>query len=185
MDPILGQVILFAGNFAPRGWALCNGQLLQISQNSALFSLLGTMYGGNGQTTFGLPDLNGRAPIGAAGAGAGLPKIEIGQKGGTATVTLTTTQIPAHNHAATVAINAGSDANLSNIATGRVLSSDTRNPAIPPLMYTDSANATALRADSATATVAATGGSQPHDNMPPYLGMIYIIATEGIYPSRP
>jgi microcystin-dependent protein len=185
MDPILGQVILFAGNFAPTGWAYCNGQLLQISQNSALFSLLGTQYGGDGIRTFGLPDLNGRAPVGAAGAGAGLPKIEIGQKGGTPTVTLTQAQMPAHTHALSVTINAGGDTNLTNVATGRRLSSDARGGGVPPMMYTDSANATTLKADAVTATLGTAGSSQPVDNMSPYLGMLYIIATQGVYPSRP
>jgi microcystin-dependent protein len=96
MDQYIGQLMLFAGNFAPRGWAFCHGQLLSIAQNSALFSLLGTTYGGDGQTTFGVPDLRGRAPIGM-GQGPGLPNITQGQQGGAAAVTLTTAQMPAHS----------------------------------------------------------------------------------------
>src|SRR5215213_5859350 len=98
-DPYIGEIRMFAGNFAPRGWALCNGQLLSISQNTALFSLLGTMYGGNGQTTFALPDLRGRVPL-HFGQGPGLSNYVEGEVGGTETVTLTTGEMPSHNHGA-------------------------------------------------------------------------------------
>jgi microcystin-dependent protein len=113
MDPYIGQLMLFAGNFAPRGWAFCDGQLLSIAQNSALFSVLGTTYGGNGETTFGVPDLRGRAPIGM-GHGPGLPNITQGQQGGAAAVTLTTAQMPAHSHPVTLA---GAQANINTTVT--------------------------------------------------------------------
>ncbi len=183
MEAYIGNVLLFAGNFAPRGWLFCDGQILSISQHTALFSILGTTYGGNGTTTFALPDLRSRVPVGI-GQGPGLSPIVLGQMGGAETVTLNANQIPAHTHTATVAVNAGTDANLSNVATGRVLSSEVKGGGVPPLMYTDSANATQLRAGAATATIAPTGGSQPHSNVQPYLGLNYIICVEGIYPSR-
>src|SRR4051812_19628298 len=100
-EPFLAEIMIFAGNFAPRGWAFCNGQILSIAQNTALFSLLGTTYGGNGQTTFALPDLRGRVPIGV-GQGPGLSSISLGEVGGTENVTLLTTQMPMHDHTATV-----------------------------------------------------------------------------------
>ena len=162
---------------------MCQGQLLPINQYSALFSILGTTYGGNGQTTFGLPNLQGRVPVGS-GSGAGLSKVDLGQMGGAESVTLTPAQIPAHTHATTVTINTGSDTNLTNVATGKALSSDAKGGGVPPLMYTDSVKTTSLRADSTTVTVGNTGGSLPHGIMQPYLGMNYIICLEGIFPSR-
>jgi microcystin-dependent protein len=183
MEPFIGQICLFGFDFAPRGWMACNGQILSIAQNTALFSLLGTMYGGDGRTTFGLPDLRGRVAVGQ-GSGPGLSPVTVGEMSGTATVTLLTSQIPAHQHPTTVTINAGGDANLSNVATGKVLASEVRSATTPPSMYTDSANGTTLRSDAATATSGVVGGSQPHDNMQPYLGMNYCIALQGIFPSR-
>lgn len=184
MEAFIGTILPWPMNWAPQGWALCNGQLLSIQQYTAVFALLGTNFGGNGQTTFGLPDLRGRVPVGM-GQGAGLSNVNLGQMGGVENVTLNATQIPAHTHAATVTINAGKDTNLTNVATGKALSSDAKGGDVPPMMYTDTANATALRADAATAAVAAAGGGQPHSNMQPYLGMNYIIAIQGIFPSRP
>lgn len=182
-QPYLGQINLFAGNFEPRGWRLCDGRLLNINQNTALFSLLGTTYGGNGQTTFGLPDLRGRVPVGI-GQGPGLSNVVLGEMRGLESVTLTPNQMPAHTHAATVTINTGKDTNLTNVATGKALSSDAKGGDVPPMMYTDTPNATTLRADAATAVVAAAGANQPHNNMQPYLGVGYYICVEGIYPSR-
>src|SRR5213083_190033 len=103
-DPILGCIFMFAGNFAPRGYALCQGQLLSIAQNTALFSILGTTYGGNGQTTFGLPDLRGRAPVGQ-GQAPGLNNVQLGESGGIQSASLTINNMPAHNHAVTVSVN--------------------------------------------------------------------------------
>lgn len=173
-EPYLAAVIIFGGNFAPRGWALCQGQLLSIAQNTALFSLLGTTYGGNGQTTFALPDLQGRVPIGQ-GQGPGLPDVVLGEESGQETVTLLTTEIPAHTHP--VALGASNvDGNPAAV----------KSPANAVPGYSDSAP---LYAPSANASMSAfnsgiAGGNQPHSNLQPYLALNYIIAMEGIYPSR-
>ena len=128
MDSFIGTIILFAGNFAPRGWAFCQGQLLPIQQYTAVFSLLGTTYGGNGVQTFGLPNLQGRVPVGS-GSGAGLSKVDLGQMLGTENVTLLTTQIPAHTHPTTVAIYAGKDTTLTNTALSALFVSVVSFPA--------------------------------------------------------
>src|SRR5690242_5317256 len=164
-NPFLGEIRIFAGNFAPRGWALCNGQLLAISQNTALFSLLGTTYGGNGQTTFALPDLRGRVPIGT-GQGRGLTARNLGEVAGTETLTLDATQMPAHTHAA--GASAGNGA--ADSPTGRVLA---RMPGAIP-QYGAASNA-----DMAAAAAANSGGNQPHNNMQPFLTVTYIIALQG------
>jgi microcystin-dependent protein len=166
MDPFLGEIRLFAGNFAPRSWALCNGQIMSIAQNTALFSLLGTTYGGNGQTTFALPDLRGRVPV-HAGQGPGLTNYDLGQQGGTETQTLTTSQIPAHTHA----LNASSNDETTNRPTNAV-------PAKGGV-YDGTLNATMN-----PGAIGATGASQPHPNVQPYTTLNYIIALEGIFPSR-
>jgi len=165
-EPFIGQLMLVPYNFAPRGWAFCQGQLLPIAQNTALFSLLGTTYGGNGQTNFALPDLRGRVPI-SSGQGPGLSNYDLGQMGGNETVTLTTGQIPAHNHA----INANSgDANDGSPANSFPAGGGA---------YNSAANAAMNQAMAST-----VGGNQPHENRPPYLTLNWIIALEGIYPSR-
>jgi microcystin-dependent protein len=163
--PFLGQITIFAGNFAPRGYAFCQGQILSISQNTALFSLLGTTYGGDGRTTFALPDLRGRVPVGA-GQGPGLTAQSVGETSGQETVTLTTQQLPPHTHSIQVT-NAPSD---------------TSNPvgAVPAKGGSYSKGAPTGTAANATQT----GGGQPHSNLQPSLGLNYIIALEGIYPSR-
>ncbi len=127
MDQYIGQLMLFAGNFAPRGWAFCHGQLLSIAQNSALFSLLGTTYGGDGQTTFGVPDLRGRAPIGM-GQGPGLSNITQGQQGGAAAVTLTTAQMPAHSHPVTLT---GAQVSINTTVTGTIKAGATASGNFP------------------------------------------------------
>lgn len=164
MEPFLGTIILFAGNFAPRGWALCNGQLLQISQNTALFSILGTTYGGDGRTTFALPDLRGRVPV-HAGQGPMLADRTLGERFGAESVTLTVAQLPAHTHANTYELP----------HTGEM-----PNP-VPEV-------AIAFNRDAAMTTVmiqsAPTGMGQPVGISPPSLVMNYIIALEGIFPSR-
>lgn len=180
MDPLLAEIRLFAGNFAPNGWAFCQGQLLSIAQNTALFSLLGTTYGGDGMVTFGLPDLRGRVPIGF-GQGPGLPYYVLGEQSGEPNHTLLTTEMPAHNHAAQAQINAvsgggnvGSPANAypaASTARDNIYSSATPNSTMSP--------------QAAQVTLGISGGSQPHNNMQPYLGLNYIIALQGIYPSRP
>jgi microcystin-dependent protein len=164
-EPFLASIVLFAGNFAPRGWAFCNGQILSIAQNTALFSLLGTTYGGNGQTTFALPDLRGRAPL-SPGQGPGLASYSLGEVGGVESVTLLSTQMPAHTHA-------------QPAANGQQ-TTNRPNGAVPARggVYADSGDGAALDPTSSA------GGSQPHENRSPYLALNYIIALEGIYPSR-
>lgn len=172
--PFIGEIIMFAGNFAPRGWALCDGQLLNISSYSALFSILGTTYGGDGRTTFGLPDLRGRVPM-HAGTGAGLTARSLGAKGGTETTTLTSNQLPAHSHGLM-----GTDAGGSERSpVGNSLA--THGSTAPPLgPYAPVAPDQALHAGS----VADTGGGAPVDNIPPFQCVNFIIALEGTYPSR-
>jgi microcystin-dependent protein len=169
MEPFIGQIQLFGFNFAPKGWASCDGGLLPIGSYSALFSLLGTYYGGNGQTTFGLPDLRGRAPM-HFGTGPGLTPRPIGERAGTEAVTLTTNQIPAHGHG----IN-GSAAATSKSPSALVPGFNSAAPAYGP------PDGTKMAADM----VDLTGGMQAHDNMQPYLAVNYCIALEGIYPTRP
>jgi microcystin-dependent protein len=169
LGPFLGQIMIVPYNFAPRGWQTCDGQLMSIAQNTALFSLLGTTYGGDGRTTFALPDLRGRVPIGM-GQGPGLISYNEGDQGGEETVTLTLFQIPNHTHvplgSPTVA-NTGSPAG-ANWAMPRVL------------LYSSGAPSVVMSG----AALGSTGGNQPHDNMKPYLVMTYIIAIVGIFPSR-
>lgn len=169
MDPFLGQIILFAGNFAPRGWALCEGQILPINQNQALFSILGTTYGGDGRTSFALPDLRGRAPI-SEGTGAGLPSHALGSKGGNATTTLTTANLPAAN----VSIPASSATGSSPDPSGGVLAT----PDDDKLMY--KANGTGSRKVGGILGAA----NISYSNECPYLALNYIIALQGVFPSR-
>lgn len=174
-DPFIGEIRMFGGNFAPSGWALCNGQLLSISQNSALFSILGTSFGGNGQTTFGLPDLRGRVPINQ-GQGLGLSSYDIGQQGGSEQVTLLQTQMPAHNHI----VNATSDNATASAASANLLATPSagRGQNAPQIYGTGTA------VTMGPTMIAPSGGSQPHENIQPYLCVTFIIALQGIYPSR-
>ncbi len=181
-EPFIGQIMLFAGNFAPRGWAFCNGQILSIAQNTALFSILGTTYGGNGQTTFALPDLRGRVPL-SPGQGPGLPNYNLGQMSGSPTHTLITTEMPQHNHTAQVTTKSfdnslGGTGDVETTA-GHYWASSIGVGNI----YSTTHNA-AMAADAVGVTVGVSGGSQPHNNMQPYTAINYIIALEGIYPSR-
>lgn len=169
-EPFIAEVRIFAGNFAPRGWAFCNGQLLPIAQNTALFSLVGTTYGGNGQSTFGLPDLQGRAPM-HRGNGPGLNARQLGEKGGSATVTVTEAQMPAHTHA----LQASDQPAISSQPAGN-LPAITRED-----IYSASGTPVPMRPDALTPT----GGGQAHNNMQPFLALYFIIALTGIYPSRP
>jgi microcystin-dependent protein len=175
-DQYLGEVRMFGGDFAPRGWALCDGRLLSIAQNNALFSLLGTVYGGDGQTTFGLPDLRGRVPV-HQGQGGGLSNRVMGEFGGTENVTLLLTQIPQHNHAAMASTNAG---NQPGPASGV--------PATPQgtgaEFYVVPGANTVVPAAMAPTSIAADGGSLPHPNMMPSLCVSFIIALTGAFPSR-
>jgi microcystin-dependent protein len=167
-DPFIGQIQAFGFNFAPRGWAFCRGQLLPIAQNTALFSLLGTYYGGDGRTTFGLPDLQGRSSL-AYGSGPGLPNYQIGAKGGTETVTLNDSQIPQHRH---TAMGSAEEADSVD-STGRVPAT------IGTPIYSATLNAT-MNADM----IGLTGGGQAHNNMQPFLVINWCIATIGSYPPR-
>jgi microcystin-dependent protein len=176
-EAFIGEIRMFGGNFAPRGWALCDGQLLPISQYTALFSLLGTTYGGDGRTTFALPDLRGRVPI-HAGHGPGLSDYRLGQTGGQETVTLTTQQIPAHSHTASVSQAADSSVGTSDKPENML---PARNAASTP-QYGTTAN---VNMSGASVSVGNTGGNLPHENMQPYVTVNYIIALEGIFPSRP
>ena len=162
-SPFLAEIRIFACNFAPTGWAMCNGQLLAISQNTALFSLLGTMYGGNGQTTFALPDLRGRLPV-HQGNG-----VVVAQAGGAEQVTLTAPQIPPHSHAAHASAQDATQAAAGTRALARTRATNLYHVAAP--------NAT-----MAPAAVASTGGSQAHGNVQPYLCVHFIISLFGIFP---
>ncbi len=172
--PFIAQISMFGGNFAPRNWAFCSGQILSIAQNTALFSLLGTTYGGNGQTTFALPDLRGRVPI-HPGQGPGLSNYSLGQVGGVENVTLISTQIPAHSHPVTTSTNASSGAATDTVPNGNFLAEGNN--------YSSSSNAQ-MNADAVQVTVGNTGGSQPHTNIQPYTCISFIIAIQGIFPSR-
>lgn len=185
--PLIGTVIMFAGNFAPRGWHLCQGQLLAISSHTTLFSLLGTTYGGDGRTTFGLPDLRGRTPIGT-GAGPGLTPRVAGSKKGTERVTLSTQEIPSHTHtslpAATHNLTLQTSAESEeNSPTGHVPGPVAGEAFGPAGAGTMAANAV-TGAINVTNTNAVTGGGQSHENMQPSLAINFIIAEIGIYPSR-
>lgn len=169
-EPFVGEIRMFAGNFAPRGWAFCDGQLLAVSQNDALFSLLGTIYGGDGRTTFGLPDMRGRLPI-HAGHGPGLSERRLGAKAGAENVTLTVNQMPSHGHPM-----------QANTATGTQLSPENNVTAssINAQIYFEINQDTNFRSDALTNV----GGSRSHPNEMPYLCVHFIIALFGIYPSR-
>jgi len=174
MDFYLGQIFMFAGNFAPRFSAFCDGQILSISTNTALFSLLGTTYGGNGVTTFALPDLRGRVPMGA-GSGPGLTPRTLGERSGAETITLTVNQLPSHTHTAT--LNVSTAAATATSPSGNVLAAAEREVYAP--------SASMVAASASAVTVQAAGGGQPVSVMQPYLVISFCIATQGIFPSRP
>jgi len=179
MDPLLGSIMLFAGNFAPRGFQLCQGQLLSIAQNQALFAILGTTYGGDGVSTFALPNLSGRAPIGA-GQGPGLSAVNLGQIGGKENVSLTINNLPAHTHTCVVTIKAANDGRPSSDApAGQALDNGSGKT-----LYSGATPDTPMAAGMATAQLAPAGGNLPFAIRKPYLGLNYCIATEGVFPSR-
>jgi microcystin-dependent protein len=176
-EPILGQIMPFAGAVIPRGWALCNGALLAIQSNQALFSLIGTYYGGNGVSNFALPDLRGRAILGASGNTGSYP---VGLVGGSVSVTLNTLQLPQHNHMIQATATAGTGRVVG--AGGNVFATNT-TPANDPkkIFITAGSGETPLAINT---NIIAEGGNQPHNNMQPYLTISYLIALNGIYPSR-
>ena len=166
-EPFLAEVRLFAGNFAPRGWTFCDGQLLSISQNQALFALLGTIYGGDGRTTFALPDLRGRVAI-SPGSGPGLSTYRQGVRGGAESIVLSASEIPSHSHAIFADAQVG---------RGGSTTSPTNN-------YLAESDAYSTEQDTQMRPTGTTGGSQAHENRPPFLALHYIIATQGVFPSR-
>ena len=166
-QPYVGEIRMFAGNFAPAGWMFCEGQLLPISEYETLFNLIGTTYGGDGQSTFNLPNLSGRVPV---HFGQGLSNYTLGEQGGVQSVTLTTNQIPSHSHPFLASGNTAGDPDPTNNTVGQVGATQIYHAANPT---------TAMAANA----IQQAGGSQPHDNMQPYLAFTYIISLFGIYPS--
>jgi microcystin-dependent protein len=175
-DPFLAEIRIFGGNFAPTGWALCNGQLMSISQNTALFALLGTTYGGDGRVTFGLPNLQGSSPM-QQGQGPGLSQRYLGEVGGVPNVTLINAEMAQHTHTAS-GFNGDSGNNTS--PAGNTWGQALQGRVGDNLYSTQAPNML-----MGTQTVLPTGGSQPHNNMPPYLTVTFIIALQGIFPQRP
>lgn len=177
-EPYLGEISVFAGNFAPRGWAFCSGQILPIAQNTALFSLLGTTYGGNGQTTFALPDFQGRVPLGM-GQGPGLSPYVLGEQSGSENVTLLSTEMPQHSHTVlAVTVNAA-----TNTASGGQLAKGFKG-SLASSSIAKYYSAAAPNAAMSPFALAQAGGSQPHSNLMPTLALSFIIATQGIFPPR-
>lgn len=168
MAPYVGEIRMFAGNFAPAGWMLCQGQILSIDENETLFNLIGTTYGGDGQSTFALPNLQSRIPVHAGSLSGGATYI-LGETGGTETVTLTGQQIPSHTHVPQAQAANGSASPANSVWAA----STTQN------IYTNNAAATNLNASA----INLTGGNQPHENMLPYLAINFIISLFGIFPS--
>lgn len=169
-EPFIAEIRIFAGNFAPRGWAFCNGQLLPVAQNTALFSLIGTTYGGDGRTTTALPNLQGRAPM-HPGQGPGLTARRLGESGGSDGITLSEAQMPSHTHTAAVHGQPGDQADPA----GRSLAASGDGS-----VYASAQNLISMGASAVTAA----GGGQPHNNMQPFLALNFIIALVGLYPSR-
>lgn len=178
-DPFVAEIRLFPFNFAPRGWARCDGQLLPISQNTALFSLLGTTYGGNGKSNFALPDLQGRAAM-HPGQGPGLSLHDLGETGGSETVTLLSSEMPSHTHVAQVSNSNGTTNDPANRVLGRTRYDDGQGTSGAVSTFATSTPA----APVAPQALAIAGGSLPHNNMQPYLTMGYYIALQGVFPPR-
>jgi microcystin-dependent protein len=177
MEGTLAEIRMFAGNFSPRGWQLCQGQLLSIAQWTAVFALVGTTYGGNGQTTFGIPDFRGRAALGT-GQGPGLPGVTLGEMAGTQSTTLITSNLPMHNHVITGTVNqrASTDGGLGTDANGKVTG--------PGSFYSAPSDLANMAPMSTALATGVAGGNQPISNQPPYLGIQFIFCVEGIFPSR-
>lgn len=177
MDPFIGQIIMFGGNFAPRGWAYCDGQLLPIDQNTALFSLMGTIYGGDGRTTFALPDLRGRSPVGPR-SGPGLRNVRQGEKGGREVHTLSVNEMPSHSHEAT--LHAELTEAHSNNPKNKLLAA----PKADDYIYAKPIAKDNVPMDSGSIKVQNSGGNQSFSLHDPYIGINFIIALEGVYPAR-
>lgn len=177
MDATLAVITMFGGDFAPRGWAFCWGQLLPINQNQALFSLLGTTYGGNGTTTFALPDLRGRTPL-HAGQGPGLSPYSLGQRAGSETATLLLNNLPSHSHAGTFNFAVSSNAATTDEPGGAVPANGSTTA------YLTGGTVSGQLGGVSSTTIGNTGGSQPFALRQPYLGIHFIIALQGIFPSR-
>ncbi|MEA2301264.1 MAG: hypothetical protein QOE44_1799 [Solirubrobacteraceae bacterium] len=175
-DPFVAEIRIFPFNFAPTGWATCDGQLLPISQNTALFSLLGTSYGGDGRSTFGLPDLQGRVPV-SQGQGPGLSSYAVGEALGSDTVTLLDGEMPAHSHVLSAEDPSIQGADQSAPSSTSVLAASTGGFAYQP-------NASTQPVQMNPAAVATLGGSQPHNSLQPYLTLTFCIALQGVYPPR-
>ena len=191
MEGVIGEIRGFGGNFAPRNWAFCNGQLLAINSNQALFSILGTTYGGDGRTTFALPDLRGRAPI-SEGTGPGLSPRPLGQRSGTQTVTLTQNQMPSHSHSSSTAglsvVVAASTAAATDQTpvTGYALGAPATDLGDVVQAYVNDTPTIGLTGGGVGGSLSIfnTGGSQYHNNMQPYLVIHWVICLTGIFPSR-
>ncbi len=180
MEGTLAEIRMFAGNFAPRGWLFCQGQLLSIAQWTAVFALVGTTYGGNGQTTFGIPDFRGRLALGT-GSGPGQPTIDLGEMSGTPTTTLILTNLPLHNHTITGTVNVqvnNDTAGLSDDATNKRLA------ATGPIFTASAGDLVNMAPCVSTLATGFSGSNQPFNNRSPYLGMNYVFCVEGIFPSR-
>jgi microcystin-dependent protein len=172
-NPFVAEIRIFAGNFAPTGWALCNGQLMPISQNTALFSLLGTTYGGDGKSTFALPNLQGSAPL-QAGQGPGLSLRDLGEIGGEQSVTLLQTEMPSHSHGVQGTTTGNQTTPVNNAwASGQKGFGN---------VYAAPNNATNVQMNPFGTSI--SGGNLPHNNMPPYLALTFIIALQGVFPPR-
>ncbi len=176
-EPYLGEIRMFGGNFAPVGWVMCDGQIMSIAENDALYQLLGTTYGGDGINTFGIPDLRGRTPT-HFGTKNGQTYVQ-GQKTGVESVTLVTTQIPAHTHS----LVAASTTSTLGVATTATMVAN-QGPAGTPIFAYIPYNAANEQIALTPASTTPTGGNQPHDNMQPYLGINFILAIAGIFPSQ-
>ncbi|NJR42431.1 MAG: phage tail protein [Akkermansiaceae bacterium] len=179
LEPLIGQIVPYAFNFPPRGWSTCEGQLISIASNTALFSLLGVQYGGNGQTTFGLPDLRGRAPL-SQGQGPGLSSRTMGEKSGVENVTLLTNQMPLHGHpgnGVSVPLPCFSTAGSADSPAEAVLAAASEE------IFSGTSNNN-MGAATASTVIGNAGGSSPHSNLPPTLALNFCIATQGIFPSR-
>jgi microcystin-dependent protein len=179
MEPTIATILLFGGNFEPLGWAFCNGQIMSIAQNTALFSLVGTTYGGNGQTTFALPDLRGRMAVGT-GVPPGRSPYDLGQVSGAETATLTQAQMPAHSHPSSMTASVG----VTNSGANSDEPDGTLLTTTGSAFYATGGSTGHLGGVTATVAVNSTGNNLPVSIMPPYLVLNYIIALEGIYPSR-